>query len=211
MRVPSFLVSIALALCVGTAHAQDARLAARLDSTTLAAVSLIVDAARAAGLPTEPLVDRALEGASKRAPGPRIIAAVRLRASELAQARDALGRRTTPAELDAGAAALHAGAAPVHLSQFRAARGSESVVVPLAVLADLVARGVPPDTAATLLAAIVGEVADAQLLAIERDVERDIALGAPPLAAAAVRVTVGIREATAAADPGFAPPRQRRP
>jgi hypothetical protein len=210
MRIAPLLLVAGLAIgASGIAAAQDARLVPRLDSATLAAVTAIVDSARAAGLPTEPLVDRALEGASKRAAGHLIIAAVRARAHELGQARDALGRRATPAELEAGAAALHAGVAPAHLARFRAARGTQSVVVPLAVLADLVARGVPPDTAATLLAAIVGDVADAELLAIERDVERDIALGAPPLAAAAVRVSVGIREGRAL-DQGAAP-RPRRP
>ncbi|MEJ7810624.1 MAG: hypothetical protein WKG32_09480, partial [Gemmatimonadaceae bacterium] len=51
--------------------ASDARLDARLDPRTRASVAAVLDSARAAGLPTEPLVDKALEGASKRADGAR--------------------------------------------------------------------------------------------------------------------------------------------
>jgi hypothetical protein len=56
---------------------QDDRLARRLDAATHAQVSALLDSARLSGLPLEPLIDRALEGASKRAAGPLIIAAVR--------------------------------------------------------------------------------------------------------------------------------------
>ncbi|MDQ3810146.1 MAG: hypothetical protein M3336_07640, partial [Chloroflexota bacterium] len=69
-------LALMLALFVPQVQAQDARLAARLDPATRKAVEVIVDSARAAGLPTEPLIDKALEGASKRASGGRITAAV---------------------------------------------------------------------------------------------------------------------------------------
>ena len=56
--------------------ARDPRLETRLDPQTRAAVAAIVDSAKLVGLPVEPLIDKALEGASKRAPGARIISAV---------------------------------------------------------------------------------------------------------------------------------------
>ena len=59
-------------------QAGDPRLSNRLDRDTRVAVDAIIDAARKAGVPTEPLVDRALEGASKRATGRMIIAVVRI-------------------------------------------------------------------------------------------------------------------------------------
>ena len=72
------------------AHAQtaasDPRLG-RLDPGVRAAVVAIIDSARASGLPVEPLVDKALEGMSKGAPGPRIIVAVRGLAGKLGIAR----------------------------------------------------------------------------------------------------------------------------
>src|SRR5438132_14190490 len=84
----------------------------RLDAATRPAVLALVDSARRALLPAEPLVQRALEGATRRASGDVIVAAVRRLAVDLGHARDALGSTATPAELTAGAAALRAGAAP---------------------------------------------------------------------------------------------------
>src|SRR5437016_5925440 len=94
----------------------------RLDAATRPAVAALVDSARRALLPTEPLVQRALEGATKRASGDLIVAAVRRFAAELGQARDALGSTASSAELTAGAAALRAGAAPNPVRPAPAAR-----------------------------------------------------------------------------------------
>ncbi|MDQ3696818.1 MAG: hypothetical protein M3373_02165, partial [Gemmatimonadota bacterium] len=84
------LLSAALPVLAPTLGAQDPRLEARLDARTRAGVVAIVDSARAAALPTEPLVLKALEGASKRAGRERILAAVRTLAVELGAARAAL-------------------------------------------------------------------------------------------------------------------------
>lgn len=167
--------------------AQDVRLE-RLAPDARALVTSLVDSARAAGLPAEPLVDRALEGASKRAPTPLIGAAVRRLAADLGRAREVLGSAATSTELIAAADALRAGAPPNVILRLREALGTRGLAVPLGVTADLTARGVPADTAATLVIALAESVADATLLALQRDVERDIALGASPLAAAAGRL-----------------------
>lgn len=190
--------------------AQDARLDRRLDQSTATAVRALLDSALASGLPTEPLVDRALEGASKHAPGPRIVAAVRLRLTELAAARTALGADANTAELDVASAALHVGASPADLTRLRATRPEAPLVVPLAVLTDLVARGVPPDTATGLVLVLASAVPDEALLAFRRDVERDIALGAPPLTAATIRAGIPLRDATSLGLPGT-PQRRVRP
>src|SRR5260370_16293860 len=84
----------------------------RLDPDTRARVSAVIDSARTAGLPTEPLIQRALEGALKGAGSDRIVAAVRRLAVGLGVARSALGSGASSAELEAGAAALPAGPAP---------------------------------------------------------------------------------------------------
>ena len=171
----------------------------RLDAATRPVVAALVDSARTASLPTEPLVQRALEGATKGAPEGVIVAAVRRLAVDLGRAREALGSTASPAELSAGAAALRAGASQTTLTELRLAR-REPLIVPLAVLADLVASGVPVDSAAAAVLALAARARDADLVEFRRAVERDIALGAPPAAATAaaasaadVRVNAGAR------------------
>jgi len=65
------------------------------------------------------------------------------------------------------------------LAKLRRAR-SQTITVPLAVLADLVASGVPVDSAAAAVLALASTTRDADLVEFRRAVERDIALGAPP-------------------------------
>src|SRR5207249_744064 len=83
----------------------------RLDPGTRPLVAVAIDSARAAGLPTEPLVQRALEGATKGAPGPLIVSAVQRLAADLGRAREALGPGTPPPDPEAGAPAATAAAA----------------------------------------------------------------------------------------------------
>jgi hypothetical protein len=181
------VIAVLLAAPVA-ARAQVERLSGRLPEPTRAQVAALVDSATAAGLPADPLVNKALEGASKGADGARIVAAVRSLAARLRDARAALGASASEAELVAGAAALRAGATPTFLAQLRRESPREPLVLPLAVMADLVARGVPADTAATSVLALVRSgVRDADLVAFRQNVERDIGLGAAGGAAAAVR------------------------
>jgi len=164
-------------------HLNDPRLA-RLDTAARSLVAVAIDSARAAGLPTEPLVQRALEGATKDAPGTLIVSAVQRFAADLGRARAALGASATSPELEAGAAALRAGAGPAVLAQLRRSR-RQTITVPLAVLTDLVASGVPVDSAAAAVLALAASARDADLIDFRRAVERDIALGAAPTAATA--------------------------
>lgn len=189
-------VFVAALLVASAARAQDPRLERRLDSTTLAAVGALMDSARAAGLPVEPLVQRALEGSAKHADSERIVAAVRRLAGELGVARAALGRESSPAELDAGASALRAGVRPEDLMLLRQRR-TQPLTVALAALTDLVTGGVPPDSAAAAVLALAPRARDDQIAEFRRAVERDIALGASPAAAAAVRVDATLRDAGA--------------
>ena len=190
---PTLVMAAALGLVSPrSSPAQDPRLG-RLDPSVRATVAAIIDTSRDAGLPTDPLVERALEGATKHAPADRIIAAVRRLAGELAMARLALGASSTPAELNAAASALHAGVQPSDLTLLRQRR-SKPLTVALAVLADLVASGVPPDTAAAAVLTLAPSARDDQMSDFRRIVERDIALGAPPAAAAFVRANAALRD-----------------
>jgi hypothetical protein len=183
------LAMLACALASPSAlRAQDARLDARLDAHTRDAVVALIDSARSDGIPSEPLVQKALEGASKHADGARILVAVRMLARELGDARAALGASSSDAEVIAGASALHAGIRAAALSSMRASRAHGSLTVALAVLSDLIARGVPGDTATSVISALtVAGAPDAELLRFQQGVERDIARGATPSAAIGVR------------------------
>jgi hypothetical protein len=144
-------VRLALAVAFGlipvAAQGQDPRLASRLSTGTAQAVQELADSARAAGLPHEPLILKALEGASKGADSARIVTAVRALVGRLQEAARALGPTATEAELVAGAAALRAGVRPDRLSSLRALRPHEQVTVPLSVLADLYTAGITPERA----------------------------------------------------------------
>src|SRR2546427_2795666 len=81
--------------------------------TTLFRSSLIQFAAQE-GLPTEPLIQKALEGGAKHVAGPRIVAAVQLSLGQLRDARDLLVRAgdqppVLPAEMTTVAWALRRG------------------------------------------------------------------------------------------------------
>ena len=173
MRIgPALMV---LALVAARVDAQDPRLA-RLDRRVQAEVSALIDSARSLGIPAEPVVDKALEGAAKRAPSERIIRVVRARFGELVAARGALGSGPMDAEVIAAADALHAGASAEVITTLRTRRPGVPLTIPLAVLADLIARGVPADTASSAVLALAGTPAtDAQFAALRSDIEQDIA------------------------------------
>jgi hypothetical protein len=178
---------VVFALMANRVDAQDPRLA-RLDRRVQAEVASLIDTARSLGIPTEPVVDKALEGAAKRAPNERIIVVVRSRFRELVAARGALGSGAMDVEIIAAADALHAGASVQVITALRTRRPTVPLTIPLAVLADLIARGVPADTASTAVLALASTPAtDAQFAALRDDIERDIAKGAPPAIAASVR------------------------
>ncbi|HEX6537428.1 MAG TPA: hypothetical protein VF041_22800 [Gemmatimonadaceae bacterium] len=167
---------------------RDGRLSGRLDSATVVRVEAIADTTRAAGLPTEPLIDKALEGASKHASPERIVDAVRGLARRLAVARTALGADASDADLLAGAGALYEGVSSDDLTRLRRARRAQPVALPLVVLADLIERGVPAGTATRIVLDVARSGAgDDTFASMRRDVELDIRAGAPPAIAASTR------------------------
>jgi hypothetical protein len=170
------------------AAASDTALAARLEPSVRSVVMPVIDSAAADRLPVRPLLDKALEGQSKDATPDRIAAVVRALAGDLEAARRALGAGSSESDLSAGASALHAGAPVSTLTDLRRVRGHEPLAVPLAVLTELVARGVAPDTAsATVVALTRQHVDDRALISFRQDVDHDVALGASPSVSAAMR------------------------
>ncbi len=166
-----------------------ARLDSRLDARTRVLVERVIDSSYAAGVPAEPLVDKALEGASKRAPSDAIVRAIRGLAVDLTTARQSLGAQSLGEELTAGAAALRAGVDTDALRRLRHERPGQPLVIPLSVLTDLIASGVPAENATRSVLALTSKgAADEQLVAFRRDVERDIGIGASPGIAATLNV-----------------------
>jgi hypothetical protein len=185
MRSLSLLLSLVLA---PTLAAQDARLDAKLDTATRAVVLRTIDSARVRGLPVEPLVDKALEGATKRAAPPRIEAAVSALLNRMEVSRQALAPQPAARDIVAGADALAYGATREALTAMRAIRPSGSLAVPLAVLTQLVASGVPVARATRAVADLLKRGArDEQLIALQDDVRSYVAAGASPEAALDVR------------------------
>jgi hypothetical protein len=208
--------AIALGICAvilgapAGAGAQEPRLLGRLPDAPRLQVNEILDAAHEAGLPTEPLVDRALEGVAKGAVPNMIVAAVLRLRGELGLARDAFGVTASAAELTAGASALRAGATRGNLARLRQLRPGHPLTVPAGVLADLVAAGVPIETGLAAVLALADSAADADYVAFRRNVERDIALGASPVAAVGVRLRAAVDVLSSAGGTGSTP-RKRKP
>ena len=180
VRVFAALALLAPATVFG--QSSDPRLS-RVPAAVRAAVEPVIDSANREGLPAGPLVEKTLEGSAKGASPAAIATAVRSLAGALGAARRFLGPGSSPDELNAGAVALRLGAPRAELAQLRAVRSSRSLVVPLGVLSDLVARGVPADTAARVVLALASQ-GDDQYLAFRQRVDRDIDLGAPPIGSA---------------------------
>ena len=195
-----FAVALLATTAPFNASAQEARLVGRLPDAIRVEVDGVLDSAGAGGLPTEPLVDRALEGAAKGAPGNLIVSAVRRLWGELRTAHSAFGDDASPGELTAGASALRAGATRDDLAQLRALRPEQPLTIAAATLADLVAVGVPADTAVGAVLALADDMGDAAYIAFRRNVERDIALGASPEAALGVRLAAAADAASAGAE-----------
>ena len=174
-----------ITLLPGVALAQDARLEARLDPVALAGVGREVASAREAGLPVEPLIQKALEGAALAADGPRIVGAVRGLRERLAAARDALGPGSTESELVAGAGALYVDVPADALRRIREDAERAGVDLPLVVLADLVQQGVAPASAVQAIRSLARAGADPEGYHLLRyRVELDIRDGTLPTTAA---------------------------
>lgn len=164
-----------------TSRSRDVDPLSRLDPQARYTVEMLLDSARLAGLPTNPLESKALEGISKRASGRVIVMRVRETFRTLKEARVALGPTARPDELAAGAGALRVGLTTAELNQLARTRRDKDLTVPLVVLSDLISRGVPRDTVSTTIFQLWQRgAADDDFLGLWRGVERDIVSGADP-------------------------------
>ena len=184
-RLRASVVVMTLVFAGSRAAAQaapDRTLPAQLSAPTRATLAAMIDSARVAGLPVDPLYSKVREGVFRSADEDRVIAAVQRLRHDLADARSALGDSVGAEEIAAGANALRAGIRPAELSRLSDARGRGAdrhpLTVALVVLADLATRGVPPTLAAASVNELVARnVSDGSLLSFRQNVERDMVGG----------------------------------
>jgi hypothetical protein len=151
-----FALALVLAASPLAAQSTHARLEGRVPPAALPGIDSLVAQAVAESLPTEPLVQKALEGGAKGIPVDRLVNGVRRGLVQLRDAR-AIVTRAKPlrpaldGEVAAVAAALARGLDPRIVERLIAATPAEPPGPVLHAAADLVAHGFPADSAADLL------------------------------------------------------------
>lgn len=156
------------------------------DPQTRLVLERIVDSARAAGLPVEPLVAKAAEGKLKQATDPQIVSAVRSLADRFRTIRSELGAALDVAPMTAAATALSVGIPITAIRGMRdAAAGSPTSSADLAgaliTATDLVAQRVSPASAATAVQSLLARRASPdQFARLRTGVGETIASGRSP-------------------------------
>jgi hypothetical protein len=189
MTLRRFLL-ITLVPCAASsvAQAQASRLDAITDVGLRRAVEREVSSARSIGLPIGLLIAKANEGIAKRATPKRITEAVVALGKRLQVAREQLAPNPSEDEISAGADALYVGVPARMLKKMRAEWPDRSLALPLGVLTELVAKGLPPDRAARTVADLMARGAsNVQLVALAQSVQGDVAAGWAPEAALDLR------------------------
>lgn len=146
-----------------------------------AALRSLLSRANARGIPADPLLAKVREGIAKGSDGERIREAVRVLSARLESAAAALAPVYSGSELTAGAGALQSGVSVATLRDMRRVWPDRPVTVPLGVLTEVVADGVPLKRAATKLRELMQRGATgAQLVALGASIRDDVAAGYAP-------------------------------
>jgi hypothetical protein len=150
------LIMFAAPLVAQTSPPSSSRLAGRVPAAALPAIDSLIAVAVAESLPSEPLIQKALEGSAKGMPPDRLVNGVRRGLVQLREAR-VIVTRTTPDQsapeghVAAVAAALARGLSPAVVERLLTAASDESPGPALHAAADLVAHRFDPDSATALL------------------------------------------------------------
>jgi len=151
-------LGLLLALVASPLGAQSVRgrLEGRVPTLAIPVVDSLVQVAAREDLPTEPLVQKALEGGAKRVPPQQIAAAGQVMLGQLRDARELLVRAgdaapTTAAEVTTVYSALKRGLAPRVVERIVAALPQEPRGSALHAVADLAAHRFDADSAASLI------------------------------------------------------------
>lgn len=183
---------------VGESHAQQEPAAAReesdaalqvrerFDPESARRILAAADAAARAGAPRELVYEKALEGAAKGVPTPRVVAAVETFAERVARGAGLIGGSAAGPEVSSAAEALERGVPPEHVRALSRDASSGSLSVALLVLADLVELGLPAGEARSVVTEALGtELGDRGLLELEARIRGMIRRGTAPEQAAA--------------------------
>jgi len=185
---PLYLIGFASLAAALAAGAQPARLDASADVGLRRAVERELVAARTIGLPEGLLIAKANEGIAKRATPKRITDAVAALGKRLQVARNQLAPNPSEDEIAAGADALYVGVPAPILKKMRAAWPDRSLALPLGVLTELVAKGLPAARAAQVVTDLMARGAsNVQLYTLAQSVQGDVAAGWAPEAALDLR------------------------
>ena len=219
MRTIGLTLTLVLATTLaGGLGAQDvqARLDRRVSPEVQRAVRGITADAAARGLPVDPLVQKAIEGAAKGVPADRVIAAVRALAGRLAEAMAAVreGGVAAPSGdvVEGGADALNAGLGGPQVSHLvRVSQPPYDPALTLQVAATLAALGVPAKQTVQLIEGMIKDGrSPSDLLGLPGQVQAGVAQGATPDQAAK-----GIAHGRGNGPPGrpsdWVPPGQAKP
>jgi len=151
-------LALALGLAAGPLTAQNGnpRLAGRVPPAALPAIDSIIATALAESLPTEPLVQKALEGSAKNVPADRLVNGVgrglpQLRAARVIGARAVPGQSPPEGHVAAVSAALARGLPAPIVERLLTVAPNEPPGPALHAAADLIAHRFDPDSAADLL------------------------------------------------------------
>lgn len=189
-RVAVGVAVLVLLVAARVAFAQQASEELSIDRETSAQLERIVLAARAKGLPTDPIVAKARQGALRHAPSKRIVTAAQAVSRRLEDARDALEPQPSDLDVTAGQDALSVpGVTKEMLTAIRAQRPHAPVVVAIGVMAQLVASGVKPEYASQIVANLMhANASDNQLVSFGNGVNRDLSEGVPAISSLNVRL-----------------------
>ena len=183
--------SLFLLLLLLPQQSTDPRLVGHVPPAALPGVHAIIARATQDSLPTEPLVEKALEGGAKGAPAEMIVTAVGAEEARLRTARDLLRRSGTPGpyradDLQSVSLALARGLPERIVSRVAAATGGRAPGFALHAVADLAAHGFAPDSSAALIVAALGTgLAGHRLLDVAAAADREVQRGSTRLEALA--------------------------
>lgn len=160
-----------------------ARLAGHVPQAALAGVHAIITRAEQDSLPTEPLVEKALEGGAKGAPPELIVTAVGAEEARLRTARDLLRTAGAPgpnraSEIQSVSLALARGLPERIVSKVLGAVRDTAPGFALHAVADLSAHGFGQDSSAALIVAALGTgLAGHRLLDVAAAADREVQRG----------------------------------
>ena len=182
-------IAVAPAYLAGQRHVS--RLDGRVPPALAAAVGVLVDSAAARRLPSDPLIDKAIEGVAKGVVPERVLTAVHMVLDQLDTAAAAIRAgdiRTPDSEaIEAGAFALAAGVSGREIARLvKGGTTSGSPAATLRVAGTLAALGVPAAQAVDLILGTIrhgGSAAD--VLSLPARVQSQVTHGETPSQAAA--------------------------